>query len=48
MQLQVCVCSLLSYWKELCRNVHNNYLVGVLQQIVDNCVGGAGEDLETL
>ena len=38
----------ISYWRDLCRNVHNYYLVGVLQQIVDNCVGGADEDLGTL
>ena len=38
----------ISYWRDLCRNVHNYYLVGVLQQIVDNCVGGADKDLEAL
>ena len=39
----------ISYWKELCRNTSSNYyLVGVLQQITDNCVGGADEDLEML
>ena len=38
----------IGYWKELWKSAHNYYLLGVLQQIIDNCVGGADEDLEML